>query len=149
MDHKRIITSTISATLALIMVTTVMPAQQVEISNKRTDPPPVVSLPSDTHAAKWSRFQSLVKDWRDQRGVSSSITQMSLLSPYQGIIGMGDDAVPLIASQLKLEGDDPDHWFWALEAITGANPVKQEDRGDTVKMARSWIDWIESEGYAG
>jgi hypothetical protein len=149
MNPRKIITSTICATLALIMITTVSPAQTVGISNQRLDAPPIVILPSDSRAAKWSRFQSLAKDWKIQRGITSSIDQMSMLDPYQRIIGMGDDAIPLIVAQLKLEGSDPDHWFWALEKITGANPIRPEDRGNTVKMAQSWVSWTEVEGYAG
>lgn len=33
---------------------------------------------------------------------------------------------------------DPDHWFWALEMITGADPVPVEAYGDTVQMAQAW-----------
>lgn len=73
---------------------------------------------------------------------------MSMAPAYQRIIGMGDPAVPLILAQLKSEGDDPDHWFWALTAITGANPVKAEDKGDMVKMAAAWFKWATAEGYA-
>ena len=66
---------------------------------------------------------------------------------YQSIIGMGESVVPLILSQLYNEGDEPDQWFWALTAITGANPVKDEDRGDFVKMAQVWLEWGLREGY--
>ena len=40
---------------------------------------------------------------------------MTLLRPYQRIIGMGLPVVPLILEELERE---PDQWFWALEAIT-------------------------------
>lgn len=71
-----------------------------------------------------------------------------MLPAYQRIIGMGPDAVPLILAQLEAEGDDPDQWFWALRAITAANPVKPEDQGNTVKMAEAWLRWAKHEGYA-
>ena len=41
----------------------------------------------------------------------------------------------------ELEGDDPDHWFPALEAITGANPVPESDFGNLAKMADAWLGW--------
>jgi hypothetical protein len=78
----------------------------------------------------------------------SSITEMSILPAYQKIIGMGEDAVPLILAELKSEGDDPDQWFWALIAITEENPVKPEDQGNFRKMAQAWFQWAEAEGYA-
>ena len=57
---------------------------------------------------------------------------------YQQIIGMGDMALPLILRELARE---PDHWFWALHAITGADPVEPDARGDVRKMAKAWIEW--------
>ncbi len=79
----------------------------------------------------------------------SSITEMSMLPSYQKLVGMGEVAIPLLLAELKSEGDEPDQWFWALKAITGIDPVKPEDRGDFVGMARAWLKWGEDEGYAG
>jgi hypothetical protein len=95
----------------------------------------------DLKTEEWVRFQSLVKQWRDERGARSSITESAMLPAYQKIIGMGKTAVSLILGQLKTEGDQPDQWFWALMAITEQNPVKPEDQGDFRKMARAWIEW--------
>ena len=61
------------------------------------------------------------------------------------IIAMGETALPLIISQLKREGDDPDHWFVALEAITGKDPIPEEAYGDTPIMAEAWLSWAEEE----
>jgi len=60
---------------------------------------------------------------------------------------MGDKAIPLILRQIENEGDDPDHWFWALQAITRANPVSENARGDMREMARAWLDWAYMAGY--
>jgi len=62
---------------------------------------------------------------------------------------MGESAVPAILAQLKAEGDEPDQWFWALRMMTGENPVKPEDQGDFLAMARAWITWGEIKNYAG
>jgi len=59
---------------------------------------------------------------------------------------MGQDALPSLIAQLRSEGEDPDHWFVALHHITGTNPVPDEDRGDTVMMAKAWLDWADREG---
>jgi hypothetical protein len=94
------------------------------------------------------KFQELVKQWKTERGSRSSITQAAMMQPYQSIIGMGEDAIPLIIAQLKSEGHDPDQWFWALRAITQENPVRPEDRGNFQKMAQTWIQWAERQGHA-
>ena len=60
---------------------------------------------------------------------------------------MGPAAAPLILRQLEAEGDDPDQWFWALRAITGCQPVPEEDFGNFSKMARCWLKWGERNGY--
>jgi hypothetical protein len=87
------------------------------------------------------RFQQLVEQWRAERGATSSFTDMVLCSAYQKIIGMGERAIPLIIRQLELEADDPDHWGWALYAITGEDPVPPEAAGDTVQIAQAWLAW--------
>jgi hypothetical protein len=93
-------------------------------------------------------FQQLVKQWRKERGVTSSPVQMAMCPAYQQIIGMGKDAIPLILRQIENEGDDPDHWFWALRALTNANPIKDSDRGNMKRMADAWIDWGRRNYYA-
>jgi hypothetical protein len=103
----------------------------------------------DSTTGRKARFQTLVAEWRRERGAMSSLTEMSMLPAYQKIIGMGADAVPLIIAQLRSEGAEPDQWFWALMAITDANPVRLEDQGNFVRMAQSWLMWAEKHGYAG
>ena len=60
---------------------------------------------------------------------------------YQKIIAMGNDVVPFIIKEMERE---PDHWFIALYAITGANPVPSESRGHIDEMTQAWIDWWRS-----
>ena len=86
-------------------------------------------------------FSQLAEKWHEERGASSSITHLVLSPAYQKIIGMGERAVPLILDQLAREGDDPDHWGWALHAITGDDPVPAEAAGDTTEIARAWLAW--------
>lgn len=91
-------------------------------------------------------FQQLLQQWHLERGATSSISQMALCRSYQRIIAMGrEKAVPLILRQLEKEGDNPDHWFWALQVLTNQDPVAPEDRGDMREMARAWLVW----GYLG
>jgi len=51
---------------------------------------------------------------------------------------MGRGAVPLILAELRKKTE---HWFWALKAITGEDPVREEDRGNLERMAQAWLIW--------
>ena len=73
---------------------------------------------------------------------TSSIRDMVLHPSYQRIIGMGADALPFILGRLD---EEPDHWFWALEAITGVNPVPEEEQGNIARMTERWLDWAKEE----
>jgi hypothetical protein len=97
----------------------------------------------------WKKFRRLVAQWRTERGATSSITVAAMCDAYQRIIGMGLPAIPLIIAELRSEGDEPDQWFWALQTVSGIDPVAVEDRGNFPRMANSWIAWAEKAGYAG
>jgi len=84
------------------------------------------------------RFEQLRDEWKAQSQYLSNTAQIAMLWPYQQIIGMGPAAVPLILAELRRETD---HWFWALEAISGENPVPPEAAGKVQEMAKAWIDW--------
>jgi hypothetical protein len=90
------------------------------------------------------RFHCLVREWKDAKVFTSSGTEIALHPAYQQIIGMGKEAIPLILEELQR---DPDHWFWALKAITGEDPVPRGDRGHLPKMTESWLRWAERHGY--
>ncbi len=99
-----------------------------------------VSAQFDVH----ERFARLVAEWKDKSRYMSNTAQMAMLKPYQQIIGLGERALPLILEELKRE---PDHWFWALEAITQTNPVPPEAAGRLKQMADAWITWGKQQGY--
>jgi hypothetical protein len=90
------------------------------------------------------RFTRLVKQWKSECRYMSNLAQMAILRSYQNIIGMGDPAIPLILQELKKETD---HWFWALEAITGENPVRNKSAGKVELMAQAWVEWGIKKGY--
>ena len=90
-----------------------------------------------------SSFTRWVKQWRVERGITSSLLDMIACPSYLRIISMGEKALPLILARIRSEGEDPDHWFGALESITGENPVPEDAYGDTVKMAKAWLFWAE------
>lgn len=108
-----------------------------------------MSFPSPPHGVRAredtrERFQRLAAEWKDQSRYLSNAAQMALLRPYQRIIGMGMPVVPLILEERQRE---PDQWFWALESITGENPVPPESAGIVKLMARAWIEWGREQGY--
>ena len=89
------------------------------------------------------RFQRLSAEWKDQSRYLSNTAQMAMLPSYQRIVGMGWPVVPLILDSLERE---PDHWFWALEAITEQNPVPSALCGHVTEMAECWIGWGREQG---
>jgi hypothetical protein len=90
------------------------------------------------------RFQQLAAQWKEKSQHLSNTAQMAMLKPYQQIIGMGDRALPLILEELQRE---PDHWFWALEAITQVDPVPPDLAGKVRRQAEVWIAWGKKQGY--
>jgi hypothetical protein len=89
------------------------------------------------------QFQIFAAEWKQQSRYLSNMAQMALLQPYQRIIGMGPPAVPLILEELQSQ---PNQWFWALEAITGENPVTGGAAGNVAAMADAWIQWGKKSG---
>jgi hypothetical protein len=90
------------------------------------------------------KFQRLAAVWRAETGHLSSTTKMFNHPAYQAIIAMGQDVVPWLLRDLAKA---PDHWFAALRAITGAQPVPPEDRGRVDRLAEAWLGWANEHGY--
>ena len=90
------------------------------------------------------KFSRLSAQWRDETAHMSLAAQRAMHPAYQHIIGIGPDAVPLLLQQLQ---QGPNDWFWALNAITEADPVPEASQGNLQEMANAWIEWGRSEGY--
>lgn len=93
-----------------------------------------------------AKFIRLTKQWKEETVFLSSITEISNHHAYQEIIGLGKDVLPFIFNDL-CNSQEVNHWFWALNAITGENPVKIEERGIVEKMKQAWISWGDNNGY--
>jgi hypothetical protein len=89
-------------------------------------------------------FQMNAAKWKQDSMFTSSITQIVLHPSYQRIIGLGPAAIPYIIRDLEETGHQ---WFWALESITGANPIAPEDVGNPDAMTRQWSTWATQHGY--
>src|SRR5690348_9308018 len=81
-------------------------------------------------------FRALAEQWRADTVFLSSVDKMSMHPAYQRIIGMGPQALPVILEELRAR---PDHWFWALHAISGEDPVRPGDNFDQAVAA--WLEW--------
>jgi hypothetical protein len=151
-----IVTATVTATVCVIFSGHLASAQTATLEGRSNESTAyfIGQLPSSTFnlvdpdARRWAAFQNLVNVWKKERSAISSITEAAMIPSYLKIVGMGQDAVPLIMRQLKSEGDDPDQWFLALRLITGQNPVNADHQGDFLKMSKAWLEWYEEE-YAG
>ncbi len=103
---------------------------EVEVSVKLQDEPEKQSVRT--------RFDALTSLWQLETAPLSSISQKAMHPAYQQIIGLGPEVVPYILTELQVH---PGHWFWALRAITGENPIKAEQQGRVPEMAAAWVQW--------
>lgn len=85
-------------------------------------------------------FVRLAEAWRQQSGYLGFIRKKIAIPEYHRIIGLGRPVVPLLLRELERE---PEFWFWALEAITGENPVSESvsASGDIQANADAWVEW--------
>jgi hypothetical protein len=91
-----------------------------------------------------SRFRRLVQEWKAERDpYSSRPDEWAMCWSYQKIIAMGPPVIPLILAELRTE---PDHWFWALSALTEVDPVPPDKRGQFSEMTKAWLTWGEQHG---
>lgn len=90
------------------------------------------------------QFDTLASRWRATRGHQSRIDRLVINEAYQAIIGLGPAVVALL---LKEMDEQPDHWDWALRAITQSDPVPRENWGDLKAIAAAWIRWGRDNGY--
>jgi hypothetical protein len=109
------------------------------------DKSPYFEPPKSTFSEEFIEFVFVLcmESWREEKKFMSFLSDIVACPSYQKIIEMGEKALPLILAQLREEGDDPSHWFTALETITSHNPVPESAYGDMPKMAEIWLYWAE------
>jgi len=103
-------------------------------------------LQRETAAEKELRkkFSELAETWKEETKFLSSISDIIIHPAHMQIIAMGPKAVSLILNRLK---EETDLWFWALNFITGENPVTQDIRGNVKAMSEAWLEWGLKNGY--
>lgn len=108
---------------------------------------PDVSLKTDIEPRIERLFNELVTIWRDATGMMSQFKIREKHWAYQMILRLGrefkESIIPLLLQNLE---DDPFVWMITLETLTGAKPIRSEDKGNPDKMIQSWIRWGEANG---
>lgn len=89
-------------------------------------------------------FRRLVDEWKTGRRRGADVAQIIEHPAYQQIIGLGEQAIPLILEELERQAD---HWFPALHELTGTSPVPEESQGNIAKMRQAWLDWGKGEAH--
>jgi hypothetical protein len=100
----------------------------------------VANVPEDLFVRL--RFGQLVKEWRRDTALISSVTRTSMHPAYQAIIGMGKPVLPLVFEELQHRGG---HWLWALRAITQQDPAT--GIADFDEARRAWLTWGRLQGH--
>lgn len=109
-----------------------IPSLELMGGPKRIQSPPFY-LNAERH------FRKLATRWSEETRYMSSLHDIINHEAYQEIIKMGRVAILLILKEL--EQPDPDHWGPALNAITGEQPVPEENAGCLDKIADAWLSW--------
>jgi plasmid stability protein len=90
------------------------------------------------------KFQRLASAWHKAVAHHSSSSKRESHPAYQEIIAMGPAVVPSLLGDLEVKRR---HWFTALTAITGVNPVSESDAGNIPRMIDAWLLWGRTNGY--
>jgi hypothetical protein len=90
------------------------------------------------------KFRQSLQEWKEGTKFSSSTTDLITDPAYLRIIGLGPPVLPYLLAELR---ENPDHWFWALEAISGTDPAGANDEFDI--RVEKWLTWGLKLGYIG
>jgi hypothetical protein len=97
-----------------------------------------MALKTTTQTSLETEFHTLAQQWKEACGLLSSTSAMVAHPAYQAIIELGQPVVPLLLREMEKE---PVHWFEALKAITGDDPVSPADWGNISAMTSAWLAW--------
>jgi hypothetical protein len=101
----------------------------------------IVNTPEQAAVAR--QFEQLAEQWKTATALLSSTTAMVSHPTYRAIIALGPAVVPFLLRDLERE---PVHWFEALQAITGDDPVPREHWGKIAEMRTDWLAWGRQRG---
>lgn len=86
------------------------------------------------------KFNELKSKWLEDTSFLSNIDEKTNHIAYKEIISFGLDILPFIIDDLI---ENQNHWFYALETITGINPILNGDEGNIPAMTEAWSNWAE------
>lgn len=115
-----------------------LPSDTSSNANFQYSSPQGVTTAEPRSSPAKEKFERLAVAWRNEVQFLSSMTDIVLNSNYQRIIGQGIAMVPFMLNELRRS---PEHWFWALAAITGADPARNAPPGDIQAAADAWVQW--------
>jgi hypothetical protein len=82
------------------------------------------------------KFDTLAEQWKKETAFDSDMPN----SPaYKKIIAMGKAVVPFMLKDFQ--DMQHNHWFYALEKITGEDPIPKKLYSNIPAMAMGWVDW--------
>ncbi len=99
-------------------------------------------FPVSRHNNLVTEFYNLYFQWKQEVKYASTTLEICMNPNYQKIIGMGEKVLPLLFFEIE---NRPDHWLWALKAITGADPIQPKSRGKLKEMCRDWLVWAKQQ----
>src|ERR1700722_3434931 len=107
---------------------------------------PFADSQRDKQEILWHSFREHVEQWKNETQHWSSMPRITSHPSYLRIIGLAGEFGKKALEKLILQEleADPYHWFDALEAISGKNPVKPDDDFDAAVNA--WLEWGRQEG---
>ena len=99
---------------------------------------------ADTPVSLPQQFEMLAEVWRNETGMYSVDTRKVAHPAYLRIISMSHQAIPLILNELRERGG---HWYQALEAILGYNPIHVRGPISIQELRERWLDWGKQQGH--
>ena len=101
------------------------------------------SLPEGWTERNLSRSQATVRRVGKQVAKGDGLPEYRPDGRSPGLQGNYRNGVGSRTTPHRPIAGKPDHWFIALEEITGAQPIPPESEGKVKKMAEAWIKWWE------
>ena len=89
-------------------------------------------------------FSRLSHLWREET-MGYALRSRAVAHPaHQQIVDLGERVIPWMLDEFAADKGD---WFAALHALTGANPIPEEDRGYIARMRADWVEWGREAGW--
>jgi hypothetical protein len=137
---QNIVTAAATAGLVAMSIQAVKPFDAASEPKRFLEQQPATIANNETLQTKFDR---LADWWRHDTQLLSSVTDMVLHPAYQQIIGQGGKMIPFILRELQ---KGPDHWYWALGAISQQNAAENAPEGDIEAICDAWLEWGRKRG---